>query len=301
MDRKDLELLKSLHDHGRVDPCALAPMLNITESNVHRRIILMQKEGIIKGFSAFFDRRSLGNDTTFLKVHFKNRRREQVLALLRKHKRTASIYPNTDDFALVEIVHEDTDALKNSIARIESSTEECAVTAAYSPRLPDIVPDLDRRRDLPLLAELIRDGYATDRDLSRRLGTTQDDVSNRLQYLIENGVRILPMLSEEEIAPFPCFSFLILVDDEGSIHEVMNAAEKATPLIFMRTPLRRPPGLWFRSFGSDLHAMDHTLERIRRIPCVEDLAVVLPDGVEYMRGLDLEMVRTHMIDVRKMV
>jgi DNA-binding Lrp family transcriptional regulator len=292
MDRKDLELLKSLHDHGRVDPCALAPMLNITEANVHRRIVLMQKEGIIKGFSAFFDRRSLGHDTTFLKVHYQNRRREQTLSLLRKHKRTASIYPNIDDFAIVEIVHEDTDALKNSIGRFESLSEECTVTAAYTPRLPDTVPDLDRKRDLPLVMELVRDGYATERDLSRSLKIPEGEITERLSHLLENGgVRILPLIAEEAITPYPCFSFIIIVSDESYLAEVMNAAEKATQYIFMRAPLRKPSGLWFRSFGSDLHAMDHTLERIRRLPYVEELTVVLPDGVEYVRDVDIEVLR----------
>lgn len=301
MDRKDLELLKRLHECGRVDPCAIAPMLNITETNVHRRIVLMQKEGIVKGFSAFFDRRSLGYDTTFLKVHYQNRRRDQVLSLLRKHKRTASIYPNIDDFALVEIVHEDTDALKNTIARFESSSEECTVAAAYSPRMPDAVPDMDRKKDLPLLRELVRDGYATDMDLSRSLKVPEREIAEGLARLMEKGVRILPLVSEEEIAPYPCFSFVVLVKDEGSIPEVMNAAERATPLIFTRVPLRRPPGLWFRSFGSDLHAMDHTLERLRRLQGVTDLTVVLPDGVEYMRDLDWAMVRNGIGEGRKMV
>jgi hypothetical protein len=108
-------------------------------------------------------------------------------------------------------------------------------------------------------------------------------------------------VSEEEISPYPCFSFIVLVHDEASIPELMSAAEKATPLIFARVPLRRPPGLWFRSFGSDLHAMDQTLERLRRLQSVADLTVVLPDGVEYMRDLDLDLVRAGMGEGRKMV
>jgi len=286
MDRKDLELIIRLFEFGRVDPSAIAPLLSITEVNVHRRIVLLEKEGIISGFSAFFDRRSMGFDTTFLKVHFPNRMRTQVLDDLGRTRWAVSLYPNIDDFALVEVVHKDTAALRTIISRVE---ETCTISAAFVPMLPEMVPDLEPE-DVLLLRLLVKNGYATCQDMARSLGSDACQVSRRLEMLQGSGaMRILPLLREEEVYPYPCFSFIISFDNTDGIPSAMGLLGRIAPLRFHVQPFAKPPGLWLRSFGHDLQAMDHMLERLRRLDTVSELIVILPDGTRYRREVDLRL------------
>ena len=291
MDRKDLELLMCLFERGRVDPVELAGSLSLTEANTNRRIRLMLHEGTIKGFSAFFDRRCMGCDTTYIRAHFPNRKRDVVLGAIKRLEGIASIYPNIDDFCMVEVVHEGKAPLQRTIDGIEDIMDTCTVSAVYLPRLPDEVPDLKDRAYLSLLRELVVDGLSSPTAISSKLKRKQDETELMFRELIErSNIRILPILSEEDVSPYPCFSFIATLDSPASLPEALSAINRIAPLVYDRTPLMRPPGLWMRSFGVDLHSMDHMLERIRRTSWVEDLTIILPEGVYVDRSVDLSLI-----------
>jgi len=295
MDRKDLELLVKLHECGIYDPEAIAPLLSITPANVVRRVSLLIKEGVLQGFSAFFDRRSFGYDTSFLKVHFPNRRKAHVLEGIRRLTSVASIYPNIDDFAIIEVVHRNTSSLNAIIGSVESLLDTCTVSAAYVPRLPDAVPDPGGRVENSVLLELVRDGAAPAERIARMSRSSLGSVERSITALLtRKGVRVHPMVSEEEITPFPCFSFFILIEDAQTLPAILGHVGRLASLRFMMSPMARPPAIWMRCFGDDLHAMDHMLERIRRIEGVEDSFVILPDGVENIRAVDEEIIIQYM-------
>ncbi|MDG6224514.1 MAG: Lrp/AsnC family transcriptional regulator [Candidatus Thermoplasmatota archaeon] len=290
MDRKDLELLRCLFEQGCVDPVSLASSLSLTEENTNRRIRLMLHEGTIRFFSAFFDRRCMGYDTTYLRVHYPNRKRGLVMESIGSLPDVASVYPNMDDFCFVEAVHKGRSSLQKVIDGIEGIIHTCTVSAAYVPRLPDEVPDLKNGIHLSILKELVEDGLIPVKTLANRLGSKEEDIRSLIENMLQRSrVRILPVLNEEDMSPYPCFSFIATLDSPGSLPEALTAMNRIAPMIYERSPLLKPPGIWMRSFGVDLHSMDHMLERIRRMPWVDDLTIILPEGVRMDRSMDISI------------
>ncbi|MBN1540178.1 MAG: winged helix-turn-helix transcriptional regulator [Candidatus Thermoplasmatota archaeon] len=291
MDAKDLELLTFLSAHGRWDAEALSAQLGISAGNVDRRIKLLVREGVLLGFSAFFDRRMFGYDTTFLKLHFDQRHFERVLNAISRMPQVASVYPNMDDFMIVEVVHWDGASLKAAVRAMERVASPYTVTDHFIPLHPDVVPDRPEGEALELLSLLIRDGRSDIETLSGKLGLPEEDVSHHLAYLFDRcGVRVKPVVQEDLINPFPTFSIILRMIRGCSFESCYSEVRRISKESWDSFPLQRPMGIWLKCFGRDLYAMDTMLERFRRMKDVEDVMVILPYMVSVRRSVDLNMV-----------
>ena len=62
IDKTDVEIVKRLEKEGRASFREIAEDLDVSEGTVYNRVKKMQKEGIIKGFSARSDSMKLGKD-----------------------------------------------------------------------------------------------------------------------------------------------------------------------------------------------------------------------------------------------
>jgi Lrp/AsnC family transcriptional regulator for asnA, asnC and gidA len=63
LDEIDIEILQMLEEDGRKSFTEIAEELNLSESTVRKRVLAMQKEGIIKKFTVKVDPRRLGINT----------------------------------------------------------------------------------------------------------------------------------------------------------------------------------------------------------------------------------------------
>ncbi|MCU0799021.1 MAG: Lrp/AsnC family transcriptional regulator [Candidatus Thermoplasmatota archaeon] len=294
MDTKDLELLTQLNMDGRQGPSSLSSALGITEGNVLRRMKLLTTEGVLSGFSAFLDRRSFGYMTTFLKLHYRGGDLERALEGILELPEIALVYPNMDDFMMVEVVHYDIDTLRSVVRALERVVNPFTVTAHYGPRLPDEVPPPPPKRWSGLLSELIMNGRSTYEELSTKCGMDLGEVKDAMEMMAKNGtMKVKPLVRDDLISPYPAFSILILLSPScelsGCYGEIMHMSKEAWDSV----PLTEPQGIWLRCFGRDLHGMDSMLEKYRRLPYVQDVKVVLPDSIVQRREVDVAMVRGH--------
>lgn len=294
MDLKDLELLTRLSHHGRWGGDVLSSMVALSDRNVDRRIRLLQKEGYILQFSAFFDRRMFGYDTTYVKAFVENRSRDKVVASIMKLPQVASVYPNMDDFIIVEVVHWDRSSLKAALGAIGRHISPMTVTGTLTPKLPDMVPEIPEKKDLELIGYLIKDGRSDAALLGELTDLPVDEIEGRIRSLESTGViSIRTLLREEEIQPFPCFSIIVTFDGSTDLSTGINKVNKVSRGVWFLEILKSPPGIWLRCFGEDLYAMDDSLERLRRIDYVQDVMVILPDGIEMNRSIDSRILKRY--------
>ncbi len=295
MDRKDLELLVDLSSHGRWGAQALSSIISLTPENIERRIRLMIREGVIQGFSAFFDRRMFGYDTTFLKVHFDTRMMDRVVKTIASMPQVASIQPNMDDFLICEVVHWDRRSLESAIRSIGRQIAPFTITAYYEPRYPEMVPERPRGKELKILCALVEDGRAPVTCLSETADVPEDGVEIMIMDMEKRGVlRICPLIQEGLIDPFPPVSLIVslggIADCEGTLSKVLGISK----MVWYSKVLEKPPGIWLKAFGEDLHAMDDMIERIRRQEGVSDLTVIFAERVVYNRRVDRAIVKRAM-------
>ena len=291
MDAKDLDLLIYLNNQGRLDSTALSAHIGITPQNVDRRINLMKKEGIIKGFSAFFDRRMFGYDTSFLKLHFDIGEIDPVLDEISAMPQVASIYPNMDDFMLVEVVHWDQASLKAAIGALERIVTPYTVSAHFSPMLPQEIPETPKGKEKKLLSFLVKDGRADISLLSDLISMDEDRTGEMISELLNTKqVKIKPLVQEDMISPFPTFSIIIKLKEECRLDSCFSTLRKLARESWDALPMEHPQGVWMKCFGKDLHAIDNMLERFRRMKEIGEVMVVLPDTVFFNRKVDLNMI-----------
>ncbi|MBN1390259.1 MAG: winged helix-turn-helix transcriptional regulator [Candidatus Thermoplasmatota archaeon] len=292
MDAKDLELLTNLTAHGRWDAEALSAQLGISVGNVERRIKLLVREGVVLGFSAFFDRRMFGYDTTFLKLHFDPGHFDRVLQGVSRMPQVASVYPNIDDFMIVEVVHWDAVSLKAAIGSMERIASPYTVTDHYEPLLPEAIPERPEGDALEILWHLVRDGRTDIEALSEVVGISMEKVSIEVAYLFDRcGVKIKPMVQEDLINPFPTFSIILSMAMGCSFESCYSEVLRISRESWDSFPMLRPKGVWLKCFGRDLHAMDLMLERFRRMKEVDDVMVILPDSITLKRSVDLGLLK----------
>jgi DNA-binding Lrp family transcriptional regulator len=292
MDAKDLELLTHINSQGRLDPASLSVQLGISPPNVERRLKLLKREGILKGFSAFFDRRMFGYDTTYLKLHFDIGEVDDVIQEASSMPQVASVYPNMDDFMLVEVVHWDQESLRSAIRALERIVSPYTVSDHFMPMLPDDVPEIPDGSKRKLLALLIKDGQAEIPLLADLLQEEESSISDMIAYLLDRSrVRIKPLIQEDLVQPFPTFSVILELKEGCNLDSCYADIQKASKESWDSMPLSRPQGIWLKCFGRDLHAMDLMLERFRRMETVGEVMVVLPDSMNLNRSVDLNIVK----------
>ncbi len=291
MDVKDLEILAHLHRDGRYSSETISSLVGITAGNVDRRIRLMVKEGIIDGFSGFIDRRIFNYDTTYVRLNFNMRDRDRIIKGVREMVQVASIIINLDDFMICEIVHYDRAALMAAIRAMERIASPHTVTAHFVPRLNEDIPEIPPTDELNLMMEIVEDGRASYTELSERTDIEESRIAPLIEKLAYQGVlRVLPLVNEGDIDPFPPISAIIRVKKGPGTEKYLSSLLNIAKDCHIIQVLQEPRGVWIRYFGKDLHEMDDLLERMRRSEGVEDVSVLLPDRIFYKREIDRNII-----------
>ncbi|MCP5085257.1 MAG: Lrp/AsnC family transcriptional regulator [Rhodobacteraceae bacterium] len=80
-DRTDYKILSILQETGDISMSALSDKIGLSLSACHRRVKLLEVEGIITNYSAQLDRKSLGLEVqVFIEVKLDNQRRQDIEA-----------------------------------------------------------------------------------------------------------------------------------------------------------------------------------------------------------------------------
>jgi len=69
IDEMDLKIMQKLQQHGRITAAQLSKELNLSAPSIRERIIRLEEEGVITGYSAIFNWAKLDRSmTTFIMV-----------------------------------------------------------------------------------------------------------------------------------------------------------------------------------------------------------------------------------------
>ncbi len=114
LDQIDLRLLEALQRDGRMSNSDLSERVNLSPSACHRRVQRLEADGVIKGYVALLEPRSLGRPTTvFVEITLSG----QADEILDAFEKAVSLVPDvlechlmagTADY-LLKVVAQDTD------------------------------------------------------------------------------------------------------------------------------------------------------------------------------------------------
>ena len=80
-DRLDNKILSILQHDGHISMAALSKRIGLSLSACHRRVKLLEAQGVITGYTARLDRRALGFEVqVFIEIKLTSQRREDCLA-----------------------------------------------------------------------------------------------------------------------------------------------------------------------------------------------------------------------------
>ncbi|MCE8536302.1 Lrp/AsnC family transcriptional regulator [Ruegeria pomeroyi] len=81
MDSLDKKILSVLQQNGQISMSALSERIGLSLSACHRRVKLMEAEGIIRNYAAQIDRQTVGLEVqVFIEVKLNSQRREDLEA-----------------------------------------------------------------------------------------------------------------------------------------------------------------------------------------------------------------------------
>jgi len=82
MDSKDHQILEQLQANGRLTNQELSERVNLSPSPCLRRVRLMEKAGVIRGYTAIVDQKALGfSVTAFIRIKLERHDEETVKAV----------------------------------------------------------------------------------------------------------------------------------------------------------------------------------------------------------------------------
>ncbi|MGI9352067.1 MAG: Lrp/AsnC family transcriptional regulator [Rhizobiaceae bacterium] len=81
IDRLDYKILSSLQKDGQISMAALSEKIGLSLSACHRRVKLLESEGVISGYSARLDRKALGFEVqVFIEIQLTSQRQDDYQA-----------------------------------------------------------------------------------------------------------------------------------------------------------------------------------------------------------------------------
>ncbi|MFQ6128922.1 MAG: Lrp/AsnC family transcriptional regulator [Thermoplasmata archaeon] len=98
LDEVDVRILEKLRDNARASNIKIARALSISEATVRRRIMNMEKKGIIKGYSVYIDYQLIENPVkAYVHISVSGTHREEIVKRICEHNRAIAVYRVTGE------------------------------------------------------------------------------------------------------------------------------------------------------------------------------------------------------------
>ncbi len=131
-DAIDLKILEMLERDGRMSFREVAKKLRISEGTVYNRVKRMQRDGIIKGFSASLDPMKLGKDlVAVIGLRVLGGHLVEVEEMISKYDEVRAVYDVTGDYDAIAIARFSTRAELNKFIKEVLAHEYVDRTATY--------------------------------------------------------------------------------------------------------------------------------------------------------------------------
>ena len=105
LDAVDVKILERLRENARASNIEIAKTLKISEATVRRRIMNLEKKGIIKGYSVYIDYQLIENPVkAYVHISVSATHRDDVVNKIVEHDRAVAVYRVTGDHEILSVM-----------------------------------------------------------------------------------------------------------------------------------------------------------------------------------------------------
>ncbi|MFQ5909820.1 MAG: Lrp/AsnC family transcriptional regulator, partial [Thermoplasmata archaeon] len=102
LDDVDVRILEKLRENARTSNIEVARALSISEATVRRRIMNLEKKGIIKGYSVYIDYQLIENPVkAYVHISVPGGQRNEVVEKICNHDRAIAVYRVTGEHEIL--------------------------------------------------------------------------------------------------------------------------------------------------------------------------------------------------------
>lgn len=102
LDDIDVKILEKLRENARTSNIGIARNLKISEATVRRRIMSMERKGIIKGYSVYIDYQLIENPVkAYVHISVSGTHRDDIVKRVCEHSRAVAVYRVTGDHEIL--------------------------------------------------------------------------------------------------------------------------------------------------------------------------------------------------------
>lgn len=128
LDKKDLEIISLIRNNARLQAVEIAKKINLDARTVMNRIKVLQKKGILQGFTVFIDLKKIGIEFHKLCIylqHYEQQKVDELISFLRNHQNTIHLIKSLGSWELeVEIENDESSNIYNYISEIKNNFPE---------------------------------------------------------------------------------------------------------------------------------------------------------------------------------
>lgn len=214
IDTKDLEIVKIMNENSRIPLSSIAKKLKISLNAVKNRIIAMEEEGVIRGYTCDLAYGILGEESALAKVTI-NKEVESIKTVtdvLGSHELVFLVGVGIGNQIVVVFTYRsssDVVQLENYIKDI-TFVQNVEIFLLLSP--PRHTPPQIAPVDYMLISILRQNGRMSLQELAEKTQISTRTLKKRIDKLIQEGIIIFPLIlspgSSEELINFTIFCTL---------------------------------------------------------------------------------------------
>lgn len=105
LDAIDVKILEKLRENARASNIEISRSLKISEATVRRRIMNLEKKGIIKGYSVYIDYQLIENPVkAYVHISVSATHRDDVVKKICEHDRAIAVYRVTGEHEILSVM-----------------------------------------------------------------------------------------------------------------------------------------------------------------------------------------------------
>ncbi|MFX0052553.1 MAG: winged helix-turn-helix transcriptional regulator [Candidatus Hermodarchaeota archaeon] len=214
IDTKDLEIIKIMNENSRIPLSAIATKLKLSLNAVKNRIIAMEEEGVIRGYTCDLIPGILGEETALAKITI-SKEVESIKALadvIGSHELVFLVGVGLGNQLVVVFTYRSSSDVMNLESYIKTLTfvntvEIFLLLGPPRQKLPQIAPV-----DYMLISKLRQNGRMSFHELAKKTQISTRTLKKRIDKLIRERIITFPLIlspgSSEDLINFTIFCML---------------------------------------------------------------------------------------------
>lgn len=279
MDRKDLNIMRTLLVNGRASYQTIGDAVGLSSNTSKVRVMRMMKSGAIVRFLANVKLEALGYDLIYVTVSHGHELDNRILQKVKLVGETFMVINCIGGVTVLGI------AVKGELEKkmeLVKTLLEPAIVASIWPVRTSPVKRLTRT-DLLLIRHLIKYPRATVNDLARAIKISTRTVKRRFDVLTKNDVmHFMILFNPAAMKGYIHFSMMLEVD-ERKYRDVVRYIYKELSDNF----LLPPPPMYQEStivvllYTDNVYSLDEMFKKVKNLDGVKNVELFIPSTLEF--------------------